>query len=196
MSEEVARRVNGLRAYSLTLAAGASKRLIVSGDWIQIVVAPVDDLMVRFDDSQKVQMYAGQGVRTYYSTVELESATGQTVTVWLGYGHATDSRATANVNVSTTVAPGNTLNNGGDVSLTSGAATQILAADTDRLYATISNGSSNTVTVRIGNASVVGTTGIPLEPGETISVGTTAAIYGFQASGGAVTISAATVSEV
>jgi hypothetical protein len=107
-----------------------------------------------------------------------------------------DGRATANVNVTATVAAGNTLNNGGDVSALAGAATQLLAADASRTYALICNVSTNTLTVRIGSSAVAAATGVPLEPGETLALATTAAIYAYNAGGSAVTINAASVRQV
>lgn len=195
---EIAQRQRGMTPIRVTLAAGVPQRFPIEGDWVHCLTAPagVNDLYARFDQSEPVPLPQGVGFRRYYKIIELESATGGAFLVLGGFGSVADARATVNANVTTTVAPGNTMNNGGDVATLSGAATQLLAADPDRLYAIISNPSSNSATVRIGNATVGAADGAPLEPGETITVGTTAALYGYQASGGPVTISAASVSEV
>lgn len=193
---EIVHAKRGLTPFATTLAAGVAKRHQIPGDWIQIKSAPVDDLYVRFDDGERILMSEGDGMRRYYQTVEFESATGQAITVWLGFGNATASRATANVNVASTVEPGNTGDNGGDVSCLAGAATQLLAADTDRVYAVIVNPSTNSVTLRIGTAAVDATSGIPLEPGQTLPYASTSAVFAWNPSGGAVTLSAAAVKRV
>lgn len=195
-SAEIAPRQRGMTPIRVTLTAGVPQRFGVEGDYVHVITAPVTDLTLRFDNGEKVPMYEGVGFRRYYKEIELESATGQSVIVLAGFGSVFDGRATANVNVTATVAAGNTINNGGDVATVSGAATQLLAADTTRTYALIGNASTNTVTVRIGTATVDATHGIPLEPGETLSIATTAAIYAYQASGGAVTVNALSVQQV
>jgi len=195
-SSEIAPRQRGMTPIRVTLTAGVPQRFGVDGDYVHVITAPVTDLTVRFDAGEKVPMYEGVGFRRYYREIELESTTGQSVIVLAGFGSVFDGRATANVNVTATVAAGNTFNVGGDVATVSAAATLLLAADALRTYALIGNVSTNTVTVRIGPAAVAAATGIPLEPGETLSIATTAAIYGYQASGGAVTINAVSVRQV
>ncbi len=110
-----------------------------------------------------------------------------------GFGSVADARAVVNATVNTTIAPGASLFDGGDVSCASGVATLLLALDATRSYANVTNPSTNTATVRVGTSTVAAATGTPLEPGCTLPLSTTAAIYAFQASGGAVTIAAAAV---
>lgn len=196
--DEIAPRQRGMTPLRMTLAAGVPQRWDIEGDWVTCITAPagITDLTARFDQSEPVPLPQGLGFRRYYRTVELQSATGGAFVVLAGFGSVADARATLNAAITANIAPGNTLNNGADVATVSGAATLLLAADATRLYATVANLSTNTVTVRIGNVTVAAATGIPLEPGETLSIGTTAAVYAYQASGGPVTISAASVSEV
>jgi hypothetical protein len=195
-SQNVAPRDRGMTPIRVTLTAGVEQRFGINGDYVHVITAPVTDLQVRFDDGELVPMYEGVGFRRYYREISLYSATGQSVIVLAGFGSVFDGRATANVNVTATVAAGNTLNNGGDVSALAGAATQLLAADASRTYALICNVSTNTLTVRIGSSAVAAATGVPLEPGETLALATTAAIYAYNAGGSAVTINAASVRQV
>lgn len=190
-------RKRGMTTLRATLAAGAPRTWEISGDYFHCYTAPVDDLVVRFDDGEPVPFAQGTGQRRYYSRLTLESATGQTVDVRAGFGSVFDGRASVTgLTLNTQIAPGNTLNNGGDAVCGAGAATQLLAADPDRLYALVKNASTNTVTVRIGSAAVTAASGTPLEPGETLPLATTAAVYAWNPSGGAVTISAASVRDV
>lgn len=194
--QEVTSRQRGMTPIRKVLVAGVSQQHVIDGDYIHIMTAPVQDLIVRFDDGEPVTMYEGMGFRRYYRSVTFESATGQTIVVLCGFGSVFDGRATANVNVTATVAAGNTLRKGADVSCASGAATLLLAADSARLDAYVMNPSTNTVTVRVGPSNVDASSGIPLEPGMCLPISTTAAVYAYQASGGAVTIAAASVAQV
>ena len=189
-------RGQGTVSIGADLAAGVGIPFGIPGDYFHVVTAPVNDLQVRFDDGPLESVYQGLGFRKYYSRFELYSATGQTVLVRGGFGSVTDGRSTATVNVTANVSPGNTLKNGGDVACGATATTQLLAADTDRLYAIIKNPSTNSVTVRIGTNTVGAANGIPLEPGETLPLATTAAVYAYNPDAGAVTISAASVAQV
>lgn len=182
-----------MRPIRCTLAANVPQRFQVPGDWVAAITAPVNDLTARFDSSEPVPLPQGLGFRRYYSEIELESATGQTVVVLCGYGSVSDSRANLTASLSVTTEPGNTIGDGGDVATVSGAATLLLAVDLLRLHAIIVNPSTNTATVRIGSATVGAASGVPIEPGETLTYEMTGAIYAYQASGGAVTISAASV---
>ena len=194
--QEISPRRRGMTPLSVTLQAATNQRYPVEGDYFHVLSAPVDDLYVRFDEGEPVPVFKGLGFRRYYRDVTLYSATGQAVIVLVGFGSVADARAAANVNVSSTVQPGNTGDNGGDVSCPNGAATQLLAADSTRLYAFVTNPSTNTATVRIGTSAVGAATGIPLEPGCTLPYPSTSAIYAYNDSGGSVTISAAAVKRV
>lgn len=176
-----AKKNRGMDTFPMVLAAGVPKSIGVQGDYIHILTAPVDDLTARFDSGRANRVFQGHGFRRYYDSVEFESATGQTILVQLGFGSVQDARATANVNVTTNIAPGNTVDDGGRVSCVALTATQLLAADTDRLYANITNPSTNTLTMYIGSAGVDDTKGTPLEPGTTLPFPTTGAIFAYNA---------------
>lgn len=191
------RRNRGMLQIATTLQAGVPQRFGVSGDYFHVLTAPVNDLRIRFDDSKQMDGFEGVGARVYYESVEVESATGQAIKILVGFGSVFDGRATSNVNVSATVAPGNTSDNGGDVSCLASAATQLLAADADRLYALIHNPSTNTLTMRIGSSAVAAATGIPLEPGTTLPYPSTGAVYAYNPHAStAETLSAAAVKRV
>lgn len=184
MSEEITQRQRGMQPLVLTLAAGVPQAFDIAGDYIHIQTASVADLTVRFDDSAPVLMFEGMGFRRYYSRVQFESATGQAIRVLVGFGSVFDARATvSSLTLNTTIAPGNTFKDGAAVTCAVSAATQLLAADADRLYALIKNPSSNTLTMWIGTSGVNNSSGYPLEPGESIPIATTAALYAYNADG-------------
>lgn len=197
MSEIVAPRQRGMTPVRVTLTAGVPQRFEFSGDYVHILTAPVNDLKVRFDGGEPVPMYQGVGFRRHYGEVEFESDTGQSIVALVGFGSVADGRSTANVSVTTTLSAGNTFNKGGDVVCTHSAATQLLAADTARTYAQVCNASTNTITVRLGPSSVDAASGILLEPGESATLGTTAAIYAYNPDVSTdVTLSVASISNV
>jgi len=190
---EIAQRQRGMKTQVRTLSAGVPVRIEIDGDYFHVFKAPVNDLTVAFDDGEAEAVEQGIGFRRYFRAITLSSATGQAVKVYAGYGSVGDGRSTANVNVTANITPGANLSDGGDVSCAATSTTQLLAADVNRLYANITNVSSNTVTVRVGTATVGAATGTPLEPGSTLPMATTAAIYAYNPGAGAVTISAASV---
>jgi hypothetical protein len=190
---EIAQKQRGMKTHARTLAAGVSVRIEVDGDYFHVFKAPVNDLTVAFDDGEPEPVEQGIGFRRYFKSITLSSATGQAVKVYAGFGSVGEGRSTASVTTTVNIAPGATLSDGGDVSCPATVVTQLLAADANRLYALLQNASTNTLTVRIGTATVGAATGTPLEPGQTLPLATTAAIYAYNPGAGAVTISAAAV---
>lgn len=175
------RKNRGMVTLTITLAANSPQQVGIDGDYFHVLRAPVNDLKVRFDEDRQTSAYEGVGFRRYYSRMELSSATGQAIEIMVGFGSVADARSTANVSVTANVAPGNTINDGGAVSCVHAAATQLLTADTTRLYAIIKNPSTNTLTMYIGTSAVNATKGVPVEPGETFPYAVTAAIYAYNA---------------
>lgn len=67
-----------------------------------------------------------------------------------------------------------------DVTLNNGSETSLVGADSSRREAIIVAGKANTVEIRIGKTGQVGAArGVPIQPGQSITLTTTAAIYGF-----------------
>lgn len=190
------RKNRGMISMRLTLAAGVAQQVGVAGDYFHVLTAPVNDLQARFDEDKQTPVYEGVGFRRYYDRIELESATGQTVVVLVGFGSVADGRASANVNVSATVEPGNTNDDGGDVACPAGGPTLLAAADPDRLYALIANPSANTESFRIGSGGVGATSGALLEPGTTLPYPSTAAIYAYNTGSTEESLSVASIKRV
>lgn len=193
---QASKRQRGMTTQRFTLAAGVPRSWDIAGDYFHVDTAPVNDLIARFDDGEPVPVKAGMGFRRYYDKVTLESATGQAVIVFGGFGSVADSRATANVNVSSTVAPGNTMDDGGDVSVPDSSVTQLCAADADRLYANIDVPSDAAGPVRVGTSGVTLASGRRIEPGTGVPVATTSALYAYHENGVAVVVAVSAVRRV
>ncbi len=186
-------KVRGLKEFSFTVGAGGEAGVEVEGDWCQVHECDASGVVISFDDVPSGRWFQGQGRRVHYTRVRIASITAQTVKLLLGFGHATDGRATANVNVTTAIEPGNVSDDGGDVPLPDGVVTELLPADADRLYALIKNPSTNSATIRVGSAAVTVASGVPVEPGETLPYASVGAIHAVQDSGVEITVSAAAV---
>lgn len=76
-----------------------------------------------------------------------------------------------------------------DVTLTAGAATNIMAANSSRYEAIITSLSTNANTTRIGSSSVSATRGIPLAVGGSVVLQTTGVIYAYNTATEKLTIS-------
>lgn len=180
------------RTYVFSLTANQDFDADIPGDFYSVIEA-AGEFTITLDDSarigKQVQGMGGEFVQPF-SRVKLLSETTQTVILVLGYGKFNDARATLTATINATFQPGNTLAGVADVALTAATATAILAADATRLTAMIKNPSSNTASVRIGTTGSTGAAqGFELEPGESISIATTAAIVGYSVPGESVSVS-------
>lgn len=92
------------------------------------------------------------------------------------------------INVTASVATANTIQSPLDVPLTAATATVISAANAARKELMIKNASSNATSVRIGSATVDVNKGLELEPGESIVLTTTAAVWGYSVPGQSVSL--------
>lgn len=169
--EDVGQRQRGMTPLRFVLEPGVAKRVAIAGDYIHIHTAPESDLTVRFNAGEKVPMSQGLGFRRYYSELEFESAIGQRVVILAGFGSVADARATY-------IQPGNSLDSAQpQVTIAAGSTEQIIGSDSGRLYVLVKNPSTNSVSVFIGETDMDDTNGIELEPGETVPVPTTSAVF-------------------
>jgi hypothetical protein len=190
--DDVGSRQRGMSPVRFTLAAGVPQRVTLSGDYIHVHTAPESDLTVRFNDGEKVPMSQGLGFRRYYNQLEFESALGQPIIVLAGFGSVADARATY-------IQPGNALDSGQvQTAIADGATSQVIAADASRLYVLVKNPTSNSVSIFIGESDMDDTQGVELEPGETIPIPSTSAIFGRNrtGSGASATVSVLSVERI
>ena len=93
------------------------------------------------------------------------------------------------VNVAIALAGSNALDTIADVAMTDANETEILPANLNRVRAIIGAPDTNDVILRIGDVDITATRGQQLKPGETISIESTAAIYGIEESAGTTVVS-------
>lgn len=174
-----------------TFAGAGSVRIPDSGKFVRVIEA-TDDVYIKLDD---VSTELKRGVKSQVSSegfenVVIRSLVAQTVRICISDQPQDEGRDDVAVNTTASITPGNTFAGAADVALAAAAATLIIASDADRLGVLIKNPSSNAASVRIGGLASVGAAqGIELEPGESIPIATTDAIYGYSVPGESVSVS-------
>jgi hypothetical protein len=169
------------RTYTVALVAGQESSFSIDGD-MYAVIECTDEFTLTLDESNRLsKQSAGMGgtFDSVYSKVTLLSAIDQAVTVILGYGTFLDARSSVNATINTTVAPSNTYDNAGDVTI-GAAATLIRAADSNakEILVHVPSGAANSI--RIGSAAVTAASGLEVEPGMTVAVSNEGALYGIR----------------
>ena len=122
-----------------------------------------------------------------FGSVDITSASAQTVVAVISNMPVQYDRLTGSIAVTTT--PPATLDSLADDSVATVATELIAAADTDRHELIISNLAANTATFRIGDSGAGAANGVPLAPGETLILGTSAAVYAYNPAAGAQSLS-------
>lgn len=181
--------------HTLVFAGGDTKRL-PGGNFLRLLTAENAVKVEYIRAGTILEAETADGVRAGYGgfppksdsqkrafdEVRITSASAQTVELLILQGSADYQRAVGTVSVTRSAAIVTTT----DVVMAAGARTPILAANTARRRALITNLAAGVATLRIGDAVNVGATrGIPLAPGETITIDSTAAISGWNPGGAA-----------
>ena len=171
-----------MRDYPLNLNAGDIKEISVTGNTWSIMEA-TDDVYVSVDNAPFIKRIKGQGLSYdvgVFKRLRIKSLVAQSVTIAAGQGRIIDKGTAVSVSTQANVKPGNTYSPGADVTVLAGSSAQLVAANANRLSVTITNKLSNSNTFRIGTPTTVGATvGDVLEPGESITIATTAALSAF-----------------
>lgn len=106
-----------------------------------------------------------------------DSLAEQSINLYIGRGTRAGS---SKIGGAVSVAAASGLVSTGDVGIIANAAPEIIvSANTARKSALITNLSSSVGTLRVGDNLIGGTRGLPVEPGATATVETTAAVYAF-----------------
>lgn len=179
----------GMDDYILNLDGATEQVINVSGDFFHVLLAPTGPILLRFDDGKQISRNQAQGGRRIYSRVGVFAAVAQQVSLSLGYGYATDSRATVNATITAPIAPA--LNNPPVASVTVGAGAQaaLVAADANMLELGIKNPSTSAGGVFVGDVTTAVDLGYFLEPGEGVWIGTQAGVWAFNPNGAGVKLS-------
>lgn len=178
------------RDYNFVIPAGGScQQQNVQGDYWQIIVAP-HNVTLLFDNGNTITDGAGAGAPMAYKSVILSGTAGDTVVLRLGFCNGVPPLSTrvtlAALNVTTSVPVASVQTPQGDVPVA--AATNnvaVIGANLNRRAVIIKSRSSNSTSVRIGPDAAHG---VELDPGDVVTLETTAAIAASNASAAAVTL--------
>lgn len=185
-----------MRTFELTFAGGETLN-VPGGRYFRILSAEADLTVVIMDNAAS-EVGRATGVRGGFAyrrelgfdQVQITSASAQTIKVATSKDAEIEyDRSSGEVSV---IAPSG-LSDVADVSLAAGATTQILAANSSRKEAILRNLSGNTQTFRIGTVNAGAARGIPLGPGESMTLATQAAIYGYNPGAGAELVAVAEI---
>ena len=173
-----------MKDFELNLPAGDDMALGVSGSFVRLK-ASTGALVFKAPGSH-VSLAAGDYVRMApfrAGQLRVQNLSGSAVdcTVTIGDGDAGSTR-----DISLSVA--STMTDAADVSIGAASTDLVLAANANRREAMISNLATNTQTMRIGTTNAGAARGVEIEPGQTIVLSTSAAIYAFNPGGGAETL--------
>lgn len=174
-------RANPAKDYQLALQAGVPIQYQVprSRSFTLISASGGTPVTVRFNGgSQKQTMNPGDGQDAIdFDDIEVESAAAQTIKFRIGDGYQRTGISVNNT-VTATVQNANTSKGVPDVAVGAGLTVLVVGANATRKEVLIKSRSVNTDNVRLGNAATVGaTTGLELEPGQTATFDTEAAVY-------------------
>jgi hypothetical protein len=171
----------GMRDYTLNSDGVTEQSIVVDGDYfhVQQVGIAGNTVKLRFDDGPVITRSQGQGNRVYYTRVTVLAAAADTITLQLGFGYATDTRATFNAgSVTAPIEPA--IHNVPLAAVTvpsGGAATLLAAADVNRAELGIAVDSTQANGVFVGDNTVANDVGLFIEPGQVVFLSTLAAVY-------------------
>ncbi len=133
-------RENFIEIVSVTFAAGESRLFHLSGSYFELIDAPstVDVILTDVNGAQRGRMLAAEASfnlkNTDFDTIQLTSATAQTVRFAFGSGEAGTRRAAGSVNISNTAGAFTQAQ-----ATVTNASGQLLAAKSNRRYLLVQN---------------------------------------------------------
>lgn len=170
------------RDFEITFAAAGEREIKARGRLIRVLEAPESHVFITVQGGAELKRRDGQGVSTgadFFERFTVRSEVAQTVRVVVADDPQDDDRNAVSVTASATIEPANTLGAGGDVSIPAASAADLIAADTTRLGVLIVNPVTNTAAVRVGGSGVGATSGVLLEPGESVTLSTSDLVRGY-----------------
>ncbi len=183
------------RVYKFTVPAGGVLPVHVTGKYIACLSA-TGTFQIGLDGEPATDFFAGLKARLpegeQFKLIRLKDTSGaaNTIEIVIGHGDFTDSRLVLSGGLSLTKATN--FDGLADVTVGAGASAVIMAAKGARREAIIAN-TDATITVRIGGAGVGAANGIPLAPGATLTLATSAEISAYNPGGAAVVLALAEV---
>jgi len=186
------------KTYSLTIAAGGVNRIDSYARFIAVLssTSSTDMKAILGDGRAIAELPAGVSLELpqgeFFKSITIQNPTGGNVTlkIALSMGSIYDRRFTvASVLSVTTAATVTSTPPAVAVAASPAAATLLLAAYADRHEIIVSNDGANKMYVGDPNVDAAANRGVPIAPGGSVVLNTTAAIYGMAVAAGATTAS-------
>lgn len=181
----------GMSDYTIPYDGVNTLKLDVQGDFfhVQSVSVGGTSVFLRFDEGKLITRSQGEGNRVYYSRVEVSASAACNIVLQLGYGYATDARATVNATITAPISPASTNPAQPAVTINAGTQNLILAADGNSVGCIIALDSTQPNGIWVGDNTAAVNEGVFIEPGQTLPIPSKAAIYGFNAGAANVKVS-------
>lgn len=190
--------VRGFSIYTVTVAANTDLPIHTAGEYVACTAASAAFLL-RLDNNAFNAFEAGFKLRMpeeeTFETVWLRNEGGAAVTVTLivGYGDFADNRLT--VSGAIDVSKSTVLDSLADDSIAATSTELIAAADANRRELIVTNLPTNSQTFRIGDSGAGAANGVPLVPGASLILSTTAAVYAYNPGASAESLSVVSVED-
>lgn len=178
-----------MREYEFTVASGGQQSRAVKGNFARVKSADAE-INLRFENKDgrviaDLNLTAGMRctLPEVFETIRVGNSSGSSVdaVVLVGFGDVDDAAVVGEVDVSVS----GSIDSVADVSIATVTTAQIVAANVARREVMITNLAANTANFRIGDSGAGAANGIELQPGQTITLTTTAAVYGYNSHTGA-----------
>ncbi len=181
----------GMSDYTLTLDGVNAQSINAPGDFVHVQSVSVGGTAVSIqpDDGKAIVRQEGQGNRLYYSRLTVSTPVACVVTLQAGYGYATDGRASVSATINAPVDPAVSNPAVAAVTVTAGNQVQLIGADGDTVGVLLGVDSTQPNGVWIGDNTAAADMGLFVEPGQTLPVPTSAALYAFNDGGSDVKVS-------
>jgi hypothetical protein len=180
----------GMNDYNIVYDGATEQSIEVQGDFLHVQSVSVSGVgvLLRLDDGKQITRYQGQGNRAYYERVSVSATAACSITLQLGYGYATDSRANFNGTIQAPIQPALHHVPLATVAAGAGAQTLIAAADASRAELALQLDSGAAGGIFLGDATVANEVGFFIEPGDKVFWSSEAALYCWNPNGSAVNI--------
>lgn len=181
--------------YTYTIAAGATENVMIPCEFVHCISSTGVVYLKPHNSGGSIYFNTNANTRFVDEVngfdIKNEGASPVTITLLIGYGFYELGGVAITGGVS--LAPDTGFEGLDDVSVPATSAQLLDAANTSRRALFVTNPSTNASQVRIGGASVGATKGVWLDAGATICVTGTAAVWAYNPSGAALTL---TLSEI
>lgn len=181
-----------MRDYSFSISAGSSTTIDVEGNFLHLV-AVADPITIILDDTHRFERSVPGTIKLDaggFTKITVESATTQSVQITAGFGHSQSDTDTSIASLSVAEAVPNIVDPLAEVSVGATSTVLLAAANANRKALRVSIKASESDGVYLGDVSAGALTpGGWLERGGVDYIATEAAVYAYNPSASAITVS-------